>query len=111
MKYLPALFLTFTALVGAQEQAKVPKDSARISIPGCTRDPRACDLDHLQPYGSDGPPGQTSPDNLACLCRRHHRAKTLGAWRYTRTPEGHYLWHGPYGARYLVTPTGTHRQP
>ena len=38
MKYLPALLLLSTALAGAQEQAKVPKDSARIAIPGCARD-------------------------------------------------------------------------
>ena len=41
---------------------------------------------------------------------RRHRAKTHGLWRYTRTPDGHYLWHGPYGTTYLVTPRGTHRQ-
>ena len=40
---------------------------------------------------------------------RHHRAKTARVWRYSRTPEGHYLWHGPHGATYLVTATGTHR--
>jgi 5-methylcytosine-specific restriction endonuclease McrA len=78
-------------------------------FPGCTRDPRGCDLDHITPYDPDGPPGQTSPDNLACLCRRHHRAKTSGLWRYTRTPDDHYLWHGPYGATYLVTDHGTRR--
>jgi 5-methylcytosine-specific restriction endonuclease McrA len=80
-------------------------------FPGCTKDARSCDLDHIKPYvdpDDGGPPGQTHPDNLACLCRRHHRAKTAGVWRYTRTPAGNYLWHGPYGARYLVTPTGTH---
>ena len=58
-------------------------------FPGCTRDARACDLDHTTPYidpDEGGPPGQTRPDNLACLCRRHHRAKTLGLWRYTRRP-------------------------
>jgi len=38
MKYLPALLLISGALVGAQEQAKVPKDSSRIAIPGCSRD-------------------------------------------------------------------------
>ncbi len=45
-------------------------------FPRCTRDARSCDLDHITPYDPDGPPGQTRPDNLACLCRRHHRAKT-----------------------------------
>jgi hypothetical protein len=80
-------------------------------FPRCTRDARSCDLDHQIPYlplDEGGPPGQTHPDNLACLCRRHHRAKTLGLWRYTRTPEGHYHWHGPHGTTYLVTDGGTH---
>jgi hypothetical protein len=78
-------------------------------FPGCTRDARSCDLDHITPYVPDGPPGQTRPDNLACLCRRHHRAKTAGLWRYSRTLEGEYRWRGPYGTTYLVTPRGTHR--
>ena len=68
-------------------------------FPRCTIDARSCDLDHTVPYDPDGPPGQTHPDNLACLCRRHHRAKTTGHWRYTRTPHG-YLWHGPHAATY-----------
>jgi hypothetical protein len=66
-------------------------------FPGCGRDARSCDLDHTVPYDPAGPPGQTNPDNLACLCRRHHRAKTSGLWRYTRTPDGEYVWHGPHG--------------
>ena len=72
-------------------------------FPRCTIDARACDLDHTIPYQPDGPPGQTRPDNLAALCRRHHRAKTSGVWRYARTPEGGYLWHGPYGVKFLAS--------
>ena len=75
-------------------------------FPGCQVDARSCDLDHINPYDPNGPPGQTRPDNLACLCRRHHRAKTLGLWRYTRTPDGEYRWHGPYGTTYVVTRRG-----
>jgi hypothetical protein len=78
-------------------------------FPGCTRPARSCDLDHTIPFDPDGPPGQTHPANLACLCRRHHRAKTAGVWRYLRTTDGDYLWHGPYGSAYLVTPRGTHK--
>jgi hypothetical protein len=80
-------------------------------FPRCTVDARDCDLDHEVPYvpmDEGGPPGQTHPDGLACLCRRHHRAKTSRRWRYTRTPEGHYVWDGPYGRNYLRTPDGTH---
>jgi hypothetical protein len=80
-------------------------------FPGCRIDARSCDQDHIDPYldpGDGGPPGQTNPANLACLCRRHHRAKTAGVWRYQRAPNvTGYLWHSPYGAAYLVTPTDT----
>ena len=80
-------------------------------FPGCRVDARSCDQDHIDPYldpGDGGPPDQTSPANLACLCRRHHRAKTADVWRYERASSGSgYLWHGPHGTAYLVTPTGT----
>ncbi len=83
------------------------------AFPWCQRDARACDLDHITRYddtgppGSGGPPGQTRPDNLAPLCRRHHRAKTIRRWRYTRNPSGGYQWTGPHHQTYLVTPHGT----
>jgi hypothetical protein len=83
-------------------------------FPWCARDARTCDLDHIDPYlppdhppDHRGPPGQTRPSNLAPLCRRHHRAKTSRRWRYRRHSDGTYTWHGPHGARYLVTPFGT----
>ena len=76
-------------------------------FPRCQVDARSCDLDHTIPYDENGPPGQTRAENLACLCRRHHRAKTSGRWRYMRTPDGDYLWHGPYGTTYLATPQGS----
>ncbi len=59
-------------------------------FPRCHIDARSCDLDHTTPYDQHGPPGQTRPDNLAALCRRHHRAKTTGRWWYLRTPDGDY---------------------
>jgi len=80
-------------------------------FPGCTTDARACDLDHIDPYvppDQDGPPGQTSPANLACLCRRHHRAKTFAGWRYRRLPDDGsgtttYEWTSPHLRTYRVT--------
>lgn len=76
-------------------------------FPGCSRDARRCDLDHIVAYDDTGPPGQTRPSNLAPLCRRHHRAKTLRLWRYQRQPDGSYLWDSPLQRRYLVTSDGT----
>jgi hypothetical protein len=84
------------------------------AFPWCTRDARACDLDHIDPYqppDHGGPPGQTRPSNLAPLCRRHHRAKTTRRWRYRRHPDSTYTWHGPHGTSYRVTPLGTTALP
>ncbi|QBX55987.1 HNH endonuclease [Nocardioides seonyuensis] len=75
-------------------------------FPRCGRHARGCDLDHIDPYDT-GPPddaGPTTPANLAPLCRRHHRAKTSGAWSYQRLAPGTYLWTGPAGITTLVTP-------
>jgi hypothetical protein len=77
-------------------------------FPGCRRASRACDLDHIQEYvppDDGGPPDQTRPENLAPLCRRHHRAKTHTAWRYRRLPDGSYRWTSPTGR----TPSHPHR--
>jgi len=81
-------------------------------FPWCATDARSCDLDHIEPYvhGEDGaraPPGQTHPDNLAPLCRRHHRAKTHKGWSYRRLPDGSYRWKDPFGHTYLVNRDGT----
>ncbi|MGN6251981.1 MAG: hypothetical protein ACTHNS_09245 [Marmoricola sp.] len=73
------------------------------AFPGCDRDARTSDLDHVDPYvpmDEGGPPGQTSPANLAPLCRRHHRCKTFTAWRYQRLPDGDYQWTSPDGSTY-----------
>jgi hypothetical protein len=83
-------------------------------FPWCTRDARACGLDHIEPYvplDQGGPPGQTSPSKLAPLCRRHHNAKTTRRWRYLRNRDGTYTWHGPHARTYLVTQTGTSALP
>jgi hypothetical protein len=72
-------------------------------FPGCAIDARSCDLDHITPYvdpDNGGPPGQTSPEALACLCRRHHRLKTFTAWTYWRASDGGYRWVAPSGSSY-----------
>jgi hypothetical protein len=78
-------------------------------FPYCATDARSCDLDHIEPYRPDGPPGQTSAEKLAPVCRCHHNMKTHGGWRYQRNRDGTYTWTSPRGLTYLVTPEGTAR--
>jgi hypothetical protein len=80
-------------------------------FPGCTRPSRQCDLDHIDAYipmDEGGPPGQTHPDNLAPLCRHHHRVKTHARWSYLRLPDGGYHWKSPTG-RTIDVPPVRHR--
>ncbi|MFC7487455.1 HNH endonuclease signature motif containing protein [Knoellia pratensis] len=85
-------------------------------FPGCTVPARQCDLDHVRPW----PTGPTSPINLMCLCRRHHRIKQRDGWTVTLHPDGTVTWIDPTGLQrttwpvdhlHLVTAGATHRDP
>ncbi|RNL63050.1 HNH endonuclease [Nocardioides marmoriginsengisoli] len=76
-------------------------------FPWCNRNARRCDCDHITPYDPGGPPCQTCTDNLAALCRRHHRLKTHGGWTYSTLDPGTYLWRSPLGYTYLRDADGT----
>lgn len=62
------------------------------------------DADHIVPYVSGG---ETSTDNLACLCRSHHLLRTHTDWHYTMIGPGEYLWTSPTGHQFLRTNNGT----
>ncbi len=76
----------------------------RCRFPGCGMIARRCDLDHRDPYRSDGGAGGvTCPCNLDCLCRFHHRAKTFTGWSAVRT--GNTMnWTSPLGRSYTDHP-------
>jgi hypothetical protein len=61
------------------------------------------------PYDPDGPPGQTGTENLACLCRLHHRMKTHADWTYYVLTPGVFGWHSPHG--HLAARRGRHHRP
>ncbi len=89
-------------------EAAVLVDQACV-FPWCTRPARGCrpderdaDCDHITPYAPDSSAGPTCSCNIAPLCRRHHRLKTHGGWRYTQVERGTYLWGSP--ARLVVPP-------
>ncbi len=72
------------------------------TFPGCRRPAHRCDLDHEIPASAGG---ATSADNLAVLCRRHHRAKHEAGWQVRRNQQtGTSHWTSPTGHRYTSTP-------
>lgn len=84
-------------------------------FPGCQGRAEYADLDHIIPFDHDDPAsgGHTTSDDLACLCRTHHRLKTDGIWAYFRNVDGTYVWlHGPNhpapdrGTRIITSPSG-----
>jgi hypothetical protein len=100
-------------------QYEVPDRMAEAAVlsdvtcvfPFCTRPARGCrpeehdaDCDHITPHGHGGP---TCSGNVAPLCRRHHRLKTHGGWRYVPVERGSYLWTSPLGLSFLRDHDGT----
>ncbi|OBF61039.1 HNH nuclease [Mycobacterium sp. 852002-51971_SCH5477799-a] len=77
-------------------------------FPGCSRPAVVCDLDHTVPFNHRDPAagGQTTAENLKCLCRQHHRLKTFGGWRDNQLPDGTVVWTSPSGRTYRTSPAG-----
>jgi hypothetical protein len=62
--------------------------------PGCRAPAAVCDLDHTTSHASDG---LTTHDNLALLCRHHHRLKHESGWHVTQPTPGVLTWQSPHG--------------
>ncbi len=69
-------------------------------FPGCHVAAVFCDLDHVRPW----PAGPTAADNLACLCRRHHRVKQRPGWTARLHPDATLTWTDPTGATRTTHP-------
>lgn len=73
-------------------------------FPGCTRSAWSCQLDHRIPY-DDG--GQTTADNLYCLCAHHHNFKTDRRGIYVPDPvTGEIIWLFDDGTYARTEPEG-----
>ncbi len=77
-------------------------------FPNCAVPAASCDLDHTIPFDHADPArgGLTVPDNLACLCRKHHRLKTLGYWSIRQIGQGRLEWSDPSGRTTITEPQG-----
>jgi hypothetical protein len=79
----------------AQRTALAVRDGGCV-FPDCQRPLAWCEAHHLVHWLDGGP---TDLDNLALLCRAHHRAVHEGGWQLTRGPDGR------------LTATSPHRPP
>jgi hypothetical protein len=76
----------------AQRHALVVRDGGCV-FPGCDRPPGWCEAHHLIHWLHGGP---TDLDNLALLCRAHHRTVHEGGWRLHRGPDGQFAASPPH---------------
>ncbi len=68
-------------------------------FPGCRQPASRTDIDHAESWEGGG---ETSPENLGLLCRRHHRLKTHGKWSLVSNADGSCEWTSPLGKNYFV---------
>ena len=68
-------------------------------FPGCRQPATRSDIDHAHSWETGG---ETKPENLGLLCRRHHRLKTHGHWALVSNADGSCNWTSPSGKNYFV---------
>jgi hypothetical protein len=100
---------TGAVLSVGREQYRVPADMKRVlnlrdgtcRFPGCNRPAARSDIDHTRPWEHGGP---TDLDNLAHLCRAHHRLKHQTLWAVEQEPGGVLAWTSPAGQTHRTYP-------
>jgi len=70
-------------------------------FPGCGRTALRCDVDHTDEWQHGG---GTEHSNLAHLCRKHHRLKSLTDWKVENLGNGQLRWTSPLGKIYVTEP-------
>jgi hypothetical protein len=107
---------TGAALSYGSTSYRVPADLAawlRIRdgvcrFPGCTRPASKSDIDHCVAWQHMQ---CTDHDNLAHLCRKHHRLKHHSRWRMWQGADGVVRWRSPAGSVHDSLPAQVMRPP
>lgn len=75
----------------------------RCMGPGCGMPASRCEVDHTIAWEHGG---DTALENLAPLCKGHHKVKHHGGWQLKQITEsgGAVEWTSPAGRRYVVEP-------
>jgi hypothetical protein len=86
------------------QRAFVTTRDRRCRFPNCGQRVGWADLDHVIAH-ADG--GETSCENLCCLCRSHHRLKTFApGWRFVMDDDGTLHVTTPSGITRTTRPPG-----
>ena len=83
-----------------QQQRLVETRNPTCIHPGCRMPAMQSDIDHTDPWSLGG---RTHTDNLAPLCRHHHRLKTETPWTYKAASGGDYTFTSPLGHTYTTS--------
>ena len=84
----------------AAQQRKVELLFPTCVHPGCRMPSVDCDIDHITPWTQTG---VTNTDELAPLCRYHHRIRHQAGWSYTHQPDGGHTFTTPLQHTYTTT--------
>jgi Domain of unknown function (DUF222)/HNH endonuclease len=76
-----------TRVVSAAQRSALAVRDGGCVFPGCSRPLAWCEAHHVWHWLDGGP---TDLDNLALVCRAHHRAIHEGGWRLIRGPDGQF---------------------
>ena len=98
-----------TVLSVSRKRYRVPSDlktwlrvrDGTCRFPGCGRKAKNCDADHTDDWQFGG---ETSFDNLAMLCPKHHKLKHNTAWKMEQLGGGVIRWTSPDGKIYDTDP-------
>jgi hypothetical protein len=86
----------------AEVARKVRTRDRTCRAPGCRMPAIRCDIDHRRDWQHGG---ESTEDNLCCVCRHHHRMKHQAHWRYRQIAPGVWAWTSPItGRTYIVPP-------
>lgn len=86
----------------AGQKRNVVAVHATCVFPGCRMPSSESDLDHREPHSAGGP---TVEENLAPLCRHHHRVKHEAGWILRKSGHAEYRWTSRLGHSYTVSGT------
>lgn len=103
---------TGTVLSVGRERYAVPADlrtwlrlrDQTCRFPGCHQTALRSEIDHNVAFREGGARGSTDADNLAHLCRTHHRLKHTSRWQVSQAPDATLTWVSPTGRVHRSSP-------